>query len=94
MREPGHNWYCLGFLPWFIKGTLYHTDDSGAPWRPVNAEKSLEEYLTHGEDIVRLDIVDDEYGWAIARDGRNLTQLLKSTDAGTTWTKLPLKIVP
>jgi len=68
-----------------VKGTLYRADDSGASWRPVNAEKSLEEYLTHGEDIVQLDFVDDEYGWAIARDRDHLTQLLKTTDGGRTW---------
>ena len=77
-----------------VKGTLYRTDDGGASWKPVQAEKSMEDYLTHGEDIVRLDFVDDEYGWAIARDGHNLTQLLKTTDGGVTWMKLPLKIVP
>ena len=77
-----------------VKGILYSTDDGGASWRPVRAEKSMEDYLTHGEDIVRLDFVDDEYGWAIARDGHNLTQLLKTTDSGVTWTKLPLKIAP
>ena len=54
----------------------------------------MEDYLTRGADIVRLDFVDDEYGWAIARDGHNLTQLLKTTDGGVTWTKLALKIVP
>ena len=60
-------------------------DDGGASGRPVNAEKSLEEYLTRGEDIVQLDFVDDEYGWAIARDRDHLTQLLKTTDGGRTW---------
>ena len=77
-----------------VKGTLYRTDDGGASWKPMKAEKSMEDYLTHGEDIVRLDFVDDDYGWSIARDGHNLTQLLKTTDGGVTWTKLPLKIVP
>ena len=51
----------------------------------MNAKKSLEEYLTRGEDIVQLDFVDDEYGWAIARDRDHLTQLLKTTDGGRTW---------
>jgi photosystem II stability/assembly factor-like uncharacterized protein len=45
----------------------------------------LEEYLTRGEDIVQLDFVGGEYGWAIARDRHNLTQLLKTTDSGKTW---------
>jgi len=68
-----------------VKGILYRTEDGGTSWRPVKAEKSLQEYLTHGEDIVRLQFVDDEYGWAIARDRHNLTQLLQTTDGGRTW---------
>ena len=45
-----------------VKGTLYRTDDGGTSWGPVKAEKTLEEYLTHGEEIVQLEFVDDEYG--------------------------------
>jgi photosystem II stability/assembly factor-like uncharacterized protein len=58
----------------------------------VQAEKNLEEYLTHGEDIVQLDFVDDEYGWAIARDRHNLTQLLQTMDSGKTWNIVQMKI--
>jgi photosystem II stability/assembly factor-like uncharacterized protein len=68
-----------------VKGTLYRTEDGGTSWRPVKVERSLEEFLTHGEDIVQLEFVDDEYGWAIARDRHRLTQLLKTTDGGRTW---------
>ncbi|MGA2555837.1 MAG: hypothetical protein ABSG04_06130 [Verrucomicrobiota bacterium] len=68
-----------------VKGTLYRTGDGGTSWEPVPAERSLEQYLTHGEDIVQLDFVDDEYGWAIARDSHNLTQLLQTTDGGKMW---------
>jgi photosystem II stability/assembly factor-like uncharacterized protein len=75
-----------------VKGILYRTDDGGASWRPVKAEKSLEEYLTHGEDIVQLDFVDDKYGWVIARDGHNLTQLLQTIDGGKTWNIVQMKI--
>ncbi len=32
-----------------------------------------------------LDFVDDEYGWAIARDRNHLTQLLKTIDGGRMW---------
>jgi photosystem II stability/assembly factor-like uncharacterized protein len=60
----------------------------------VKAEKNLEEYLTHGEDIVQLDFVDDEYGWAIARDRHNLTQLLQTMDGGKTWNIVQMKIQP
>ena len=75
-----------------VKGTLYRTDDGGTSRGPVKAEKSLEEYLTHGEEIVQLEFVDDEYGWAIARDGHNLTQLLKTTDGGRTWNATKTKL--
>ena len=77
-----------------VKGTLSRTADGGASWKPVQAEKSLEEYLTHGEDIAQLDFVDDEYGWAIARDRHNLTQLLQTTDGGKTWNTVQMKMQP
>jgi photosystem II stability/assembly factor-like uncharacterized protein len=77
-----------------VKGILYRTAAGGASWKPVQAERSLEEYLTHGEDIVQLDFVDDEYGWAIARDRHNLTQLLQTTDGGKTWNTVQMKIQP
>jgi photosystem II stability/assembly factor-like uncharacterized protein len=75
-----------------VKGTLYRTEDGGTSWRPVKAGKSLEEYLTHGEDIVQLDFVDHEHGWAIARDRHNLTQLLKTTDGGRMWNATKTKM--
>ena len=68
-----------------VKGTLYRTKDGGISWKSVGTRRSLDQYLTHGEDIVQLDFVDEEYGWAIARDGHNLTQLLHTTDGGKTW---------
>jgi len=68
-----------------VKGTLYRTEDGGVSWKPTGLEKGLEQYLTQGEDIVQLDFVDEEHGWAIARDGHNLTQLLHTTDGGETW---------
>ncbi len=74
--------------------TLYRTEDGGVSWKPTGTEKGLEQYLTQGEDIVQLEFVDGEYGWAVAHDGHNLTQLLKTTDGGSSWTELPLKIVP
>jgi photosystem II stability/assembly factor-like uncharacterized protein/tetratricopeptide (TPR) repeat protein len=69
-----------------VKGMLSRTDDGGQTWKPVS--KSLENYLTHGENIGQLDFVDDEYGWAVAQDWRNETQLLKTVDGGETWTAL------
>lgn len=68
------------------RGILYRTDDGGQTWKAIS--KSLEDYLMHGENVVQLDFVDDEYGWAVAQDWRNKTQLLKTTDGGETWTAL------
>ena len=50
--------------------------------------------LTHGEDMVQLDFVDGDYGWAIARDAQNRTQLLHTTDGGETWSAIPKKVQP
>ncbi len=75
-----------------VKGTLYRTEDGGVSWKPTGTEKGLEQYVTQGEDIVQLEFVDGEYGWAVARDGHNLTQLLGTTDGGKTWTAIEPRI--
>ncbi len=75
-----------------VEGTLYRTDDSGVSWRPAGTGKSLEQYLTHGEDVVQLDFVDGEYGWAIARGPHNLTKLLRTTDSGETWSVIQPRV--
>ncbi|HUA65533.1 MAG TPA: hypothetical protein VME24_06780 [Alphaproteobacteria bacterium] len=69
-----------------VKGILYRTDDGGQTWNPIS--NGLESFLTHGENIVQLDFVDHEYGWAVTQDWRNKTQLLKTTDGGETWNAL------
>jgi photosystem II stability/assembly factor-like uncharacterized protein/tetratricopeptide (TPR) repeat protein len=75
-----------------VKGVLYRTDDGGITWMPVRVNKGLQEYLTHGEDVVQLDFVDEACGWAIARDWRNVTQLLHTTDGGQTWSAVQMKM--
>ena len=77
-----------------VKGTLFRTEDGGVSWKQMGTEKGLGQYLTHGEDIVQLDFVDEEHGWAIARDGHNLTQLLQTTNGGETWMKTQKKLSP
>ena len=77
-----------------VKGTLYRTEDGGVSWKPAGTKKGPEQYLTHGEDIVQLDFVDGENGWAIARDPHNLTQLLHTKDGGETWSAIPTKVQP
>jgi photosystem II stability/assembly factor-like uncharacterized protein len=75
-----------------VKGILYRTDDGGETWKPLQAENGLEKYLTHGENIVQLDFVDEDCGWAIAQDEHNLTQLLQTTDSGQTWNAVQTKM--
>ncbi len=77
-----------------VKGTLFRTADAGDSWKPAGTGKALEQYLAHGEDIVQLDFVDGESGWAIARDAHNLTQLLHTPDGGETWSAIQTKVQP
>jgi photosystem II stability/assembly factor-like uncharacterized protein len=76
------------------KGTLYRTDDGGTTWNSVKPERSMEQYLTHGENIVQLQFVDDECGWALARYSDDRTELLHTRDGGQTWYLLERKIQP
>ncbi len=76
------------------KGTLYHTNDGGRSWRPVRPAKGLDKHLTHGQNIVQLDFVDGQCGWAIARDSHNFTQLLHTADGGKTWGFIQATIQP
>jgi photosystem II stability/assembly factor-like uncharacterized protein len=75
-----------------VKGILYRTGDGGETWNSLPADNGLEKYLTHGEDIVQLDFVDEDCGWAIARDWHNVTQLLHTTDSGHTWNAVQTKM--
>lgn len=67
-----------------VKGTLYRTDNGGESWEMLKAD-GLEEYLARGQDIVQVDFVDRDFGWAIARDWHNRAQLLCTSDGGQTW---------
>ncbi len=75
-----------------VKGTLYRTDDGGESWQVVPARKGLENYLTHGEEIVELNFADARFGWAIAQDQHDLTQLLRTRDGGKTWNRIRMKV--
>ena len=75
-----------------VKGVLYQTNDGGHSWKPVKAEKSLEEFLTHGETIVQLDFVNENTGWGIAENWQKGTQVLQTIDGGKTWNALPATI--
>lgn len=73
------------------KGTLYCTEDGGNTWTVVEPRRSLESFLVHGENITRLDFVDEKCGRAIAENYRRQTQLLETTDGGITWEPLPVR---
>jgi uncharacterized protein YdhG (YjbR/CyaY superfamily)/photosystem II stability/assembly factor-like uncharacterized protein len=77
-----------------VRGTLYRTSDGGVSWKVAGTGRSMEQYLTDGENIVQLDFVDGQYGWAIARDGHNLTQLLHTNDGGETWRAIQASVAP
>src|SRR5881628_3319337 len=77
-----------------VKGTLFRTDDAGDSWKPAGTGKALEQFLAHGEDIVQLDFVDGESGWAIARDAHNLTHLLYTPNGGENWSAIQTKVQP
>ncbi len=73
-----------------VKGKLYRTRDGGRTWEVVKEKKGLENYLTHGENIIQLDFVNNRYGWAIAQDWRRISKLLLTSDGGETWNDVPV----
>jgi photosystem II stability/assembly factor-like uncharacterized protein len=69
---------------------LYFTDDGGKSWTAVKPEKSLETFLTHGENITQLNFVDGNCGWALAENNHGWTRLLQTSDGGKTWNAIDL----
>ena len=69
-----------------VKGMLYHTWDGGQTWEALAGTPGLDAFLQHGGDVLQLDFVSAETGWAIVRaaDGWT-TQLLKTQDGGRSW---------
>jgi len=69
-----------------VVGTLYHTQDGARTWEALPGTPGLDAFLQHGGDVLQLDFVSAETGWATMRgaDGRT-TQLLKTQDGGRSW---------
>jgi photosystem II stability/assembly factor-like uncharacterized protein len=78
-----------------VKGTLYKTDDSGQTWLPIKGDAALAACLAHGQDVVQLDFVDGNFGWACLQDGDcKVRSLLQTTNGGKTWSDLHARIEP
>jgi photosystem II stability/assembly factor-like uncharacterized protein len=78
-----------------VNGTLYHTEDGGNTWRPVPTTTGLATGLNQRENVIQLDFVDLDCGWALIQEWNGLaTKLLQTTDGGRTWRKLPMKVQP
>jgi len=69
-----------------VQGTLYHTRDGAQTWEALPGTPGLDAFLLHGGDVLHLDFVSAEAGWAIvcAADGRT-TQLAETQDGGRHW---------
>ncbi len=67
-------------------GTLYHTQDGARTWEALAGTPGLEAFLIQGGEVLQLDFVSEETGWAILRglDGRT-TQLVRTWDGGRSW---------
>ena len=77
------------------KGVLNYTEDGGLTWRPVPTDHGLATRLTPREDVVQLDFVDSDCGWALVREGNGrATRLPQTTDGGRTWREPPRKMQP
>jgi photosystem II stability/assembly factor-like uncharacterized protein len=66
--------------------SLYRTVDGGVHWARITSA------IAGGiADIVQLDFVSTEVGWALGSTSTpSITQLFKTSDGGKTWTQIPL----
>jgi len=71
---------------WASDGTLlYVTGDGGKQWTTLSPGGSF-------QHIIHLDFVSSDIGWAIGATAANAPTLLKTEDAGHTWTAIPYTI--
>ena len=56
-----------------VQGILYRTDNGGITWSQLPTAKGLATSLTHHrDDIVQLDFVDQDCGWAMSQKWNDL----------------------
>jgi photosystem II stability/assembly factor-like uncharacterized protein len=69
----------------FKDSTLYRTNDGGQTWRAIRSD-SLRSFLNRYPNVRQLAFATREVGWIllVSKDGSQ-TRLLKSADAGSTW---------
>jgi len=66
---------------WVSDGnTLYKSDDAGKTWLMLNNKIA-------SEDIIELNFVNSQTGWAIGQEG-----IYKTTDSGSHWSKIEINL--
>jgi photosystem II stability/assembly factor-like uncharacterized protein len=76
---------------------LYVTHDGAKNWREIKPNIDFDRTSSHG-GVLQIDFVDAAHAWAVVYDTFNdcphdKYYLYKTSDGGTTWAELPLKIV-
>jgi photosystem II stability/assembly factor-like uncharacterized protein len=98
--EHARNYHVVSLKDVFVRGgaNLYVTHDGARSWRAI---KPSIDFGNEGSkrDVSRMDFVDATHGWVLVYDNVNDSpyghhSLYRTSDGGTTWTELPLKIVP
>ena len=90
----------VSFKDVFVRSgpNLYVTRDGARSWRTI---KPNIDFGVQGSnrDVLRMDFVDAYHGWIVIFDNRGFAPygkfaLYKTSDGGSTWAELPLRIVP
>jgi photosystem II stability/assembly factor-like uncharacterized protein len=71
-----------GFV-WDGGKSLFGTLDGGITWLQINQQ------ITPGENLVQIEFVNSQVGWALVDDGTGHTRLYQTSDAGYTWQIMP-----
>ena len=71
----------------FTSDTLFRTDDDGKTWREINLPKNV------NETISEVLFFDENVGWAILADSKNVRlEIVKTNNGGNSWTKTPMDL--
>jgi photosystem II stability/assembly factor-like uncharacterized protein len=78
-----------------VNGTLRKTEDGGQTWLTIEHDSVLRDCLACGWNIVQLDFVDRDFGWAYLRSGDAQSGcVLQTRDGGKTWGILSSRAQP